>query len=74
MVTLYTLPLCPRCNEIKEILDETGHPYLIKSMEDAEALTEMRFDGCYEVVAPVVKMGDKYFTYDEFMSVNKKEE
>jgi len=72
VITLFTLENCPRCNEIKELLEKEKREFTIKRMDDAEARTEMLIEGCYEVVAPVVKIDGAYFTYEEFMNKEEK--
>lgn len=69
IVTLYTLPECERCEEIKKILEESGVIPVIRSMNDPEAVTELRFNGCFEIEAPVIRILDVYFNYEEFMKM-----
>ena len=54
-LTLYTLPSCPRCDEVGEMLTTLGHFYIIKSMDDPETLADMRFEGFFGMEAPVRK-------------------
>ena len=65
---IYTLPDCPRCEEVKQILNDNNFPMDVLDMNDPEVLADMRFNGCFEVVAPVIQFGDTYYTYEEFMN------
>jgi glutaredoxin 3 len=68
-ITLFTLPDCPRCEEIKMLMEEAGIMCSIRMMNDPEALADLRFNGCFEVEAPVIQVFDEYLTYDEFMEL-----
>lgn len=70
MITLYTLDDCPHCNEVKELLERENTPFIVKYMDNAEDLSELRYDGNFDVVAPVIKIDDEYFTYEQFMEKN----
>ena len=66
-LTLYTLPNCPRCDEVGEILTALGYFYILKSMDNPDTLADMRFEGFFGIEAPVVKLNDAYYTYEDVL-------
>lgn len=71
-IVIYTLPNCPHCNEVKNMLDHMMADYTARSMEEAEVIADLRFNGCFEMEAPIIQIGDKYLTYKEFINRNDK--
>jgi glutaredoxin 3 len=67
-ITIFTLPHCPNCERIMKLLDDDMHTYLVRSMEDPEALADLRFGGCFEVEAPIIQIGNNYYTYEKVMA------
>jgi glutaredoxin len=71
MIVIYTLPDCPRCDEVKRLLNENKVDYTTRSMDDPEALADLRFNGRFDVVAPVIENNGYYYTYEEFMNTTE---
>jgi len=69
MITVFTLPNCPHCEDVKEMLDNQKIVYTVRSMDDAESITDLRFNGCFIMEAPIIQMGDKYLAYKEFIKM-----
>jgi hypothetical protein len=63
MIIVYSLPCCPRCEEIKGKLDACGYEYKEEDMSSAESLTELRSNGCFAMEAPVVRVEDIFYEY-----------
>ena len=63
MIILYSLPNCPNCLEIKEKLESYGYEYEERPMDSAESITELRFNGCFAIAAPVLQVDDAFFEY-----------
>lgn len=57
---IYTLDCCPHCEQLKEALDEMGIDYEERNMQTAEAITEMRVNGCFAIEAPVLQYGESF--------------
>jgi glutaredoxin len=62
MITLYTLENCPHCEQLKERLTAAGYEFQEKNMQDGEALAEMRINGCFEVMAPVLLVDGRFYS------------
>ncbi|QSZ66875.1 glutaredoxin family protein [Methanofollis aquaemaris] len=60
--TVYTLEFCPNCDLLKAYLAEKGYPYEEQDMSSAESLTEMRVNGVFVNEAPVLRLGDDFYT------------
>ena len=65
-VTVYTLPVCPNCNELKSKLDELGVHYLTENLETPESKTKLLMNGVFTSVAPILQVDKKFYTYDSF--------
>jgi glutaredoxin len=73
-IMVYTLPNCPNCEKVKALLNEMYVSFGVISMEIPEVVADLRYNGCFEVVAPIIQLDDKYYTYDEFIAGKSKEE
>ena len=62
---VYTTKICPRCAELKEILKSKGVEYLERDLADPENLAELRINGVFTLMAPVLKIGDDFYTEDQ---------
>jgi|WetSurSiteA1Bulk_404760.scaffolds.fasta_scaffold314894_1 glutaredoxin 3 len=62
---LYTLTDCPNCDNVKRMLHAAGYEFEEKDMSSPESITEMRFNGCFEMNAPVLQIEDKFYNYDQ---------
>ena len=63
MLILYTLENCSNCYQIKAKLRACGYEFEEQPMDSAEAITEMRFNGCFACEAPVLRVGDDFYEY-----------
>lgn len=62
--TLFTTENCPHCKQIRESLIRKG----IVFNEDnfgAEVITDLRINDIFTLEAPVLKIDDKYYTYQQ---------
>lgn len=63
---VYSLPLCPRCETLKQKLGNMGLEYEERSMDSAESKVDIIIAlGAVPMSAPVLRVGDKFFTVDE---------
>jgi arsenate reductase-like glutaredoxin family protein len=51
---VYTLPNCPRCDEIKEMLSAKGIAYGVLDLEDDFVQADLLLDGITITEAPVI--------------------
>jgi glutaredoxin len=65
-ITVYSLPCCPRCDELKSFLGGAEMAFTEANMEEPAAITDLRVEGCFAVEAPVLQIvdGDKIFFYE----------
>ncbi len=61
-IVIYSSKVCPNCNALKQYLDIIGVEYKSVDMGTPEALTELRMNGVYAMAAPVMQVGDKFYT------------
>jgi len=65
IVKLYTTERCPRCERLKRSLESDGVPYKEVDMTTPAALAELRANGVFTTSAPVLKVGEQFFTSKE---------
>lgn len=63
LVRVYTLPSCPNCITLKDMLDKKGVVYKVVPMDSPEGVTELRVNGCFAMQAPVLQVGDRFYEY-----------
>jgi glutaredoxin len=61
-VVVYTTEVCPKCRRLKNFLNASGIDYEVKDMQSPEGLTELRFNGVFALEAPVLQIGEEFFT------------
>lgn len=65
MISIFSLPCCPRCDELKKYLSKKGIVVQHMEMDSAEGITELRINGRFDMVAPVLQIDDKFYGSDE---------
>ncbi|MDY6958814.1 MAG: glutaredoxin domain-containing protein [Halobacteriota archaeon] len=61
-IKVYTTEICPRCKQLKDVLKSQDMGFDEVNMSTAEALTELRVNGIFTTSAPVMQVGDDFFT------------
>ena len=74
MIVIYSTSSCPRCAALKARLSQLGIPYQEASLEDSGVLAEMRCDGFFGVMAPVLENSTGYHGPEEFFEGDKLDE
>ncbi len=64
-IKVYSTKVCPHCKEVKEFLASVGKEYEDVDITTPEALTELRMNGVFTLITPVVQVGDAFLTHDE---------
>jgi len=67
MLILYTLPSCPNCIQIKSKLKACGYEFEEQPMDTAENIAELRYNACFAMEAPVLRVGDSFYEYQHCM-------
>jgi len=57
---VYTLDCCPNCEKLKGALKNAGIEYTERNAQTAEAITEMRVNGCFAIEMPVLQIGERF--------------
>ena len=70
-ITVYSLDSCPNCEILKKILKEKGIFFKEEDMSSAGPLTELRIHGVFIREAPVLRIGDTFFTSSELFMNGK---
>ncbi len=64
-IIVYSLEVCPNCEILKNYLQIKGVDYAERSLDDPEALTDLRMNGVFVMEAPVLQIGEEYLTSKE---------
>jgi len=64
-LTVYSTATCPRCEQLKAALKKAGLHFENQDMSTPEALTELRVNGVFTLMAPVLQAGDSFYTVEE---------
>lgn len=61
-ICIYTMETCPRCEMLKQFMDDMKLPYKTMLMDTPEAITDMRVEGCFAMEAPVLqlRLGERF--------------
>jgi glutaredoxin len=71
-IHLYVLSNCPICEELKGYLKELNVDYETEKMDTAKALTELRINNIFAMIAPVLQNGKKFMTISDLYSAEGK--
>lgn len=67
-IKVYTTKICPNCKIVKEFLAAEGEAYAEVDITTAEALTELRMQGVFTLVTPVVQVGSTFLSNDDLFN------
>ena len=67
-IKVYTTEICPNCKKVKEFLAAEGEAYEEVDITTAEALTELRMQGVFTLVTPVVQVGSTFLTDNDLFN------
>lgn len=62
MITVYKTQSCPRCRLLMQWLDDHSIPFQTKSLESPEVITDLRLEGCFQMEAPILQIGETYYS------------
>lgn len=60
MITIYTLPVCPNCEDLKEQLHNHNVEFNVLDLEDEDVRMDLLLECVTLVEAPIVKIGNDY--------------
>lgn len=61
MIIVYTLPVCPNCDELKDKLIKNNINFTVKDLEEDDNRIELLMDCVTLVEAPIVKIENDYY-------------
>lgn len=68
MTTVYSMPLCGGCEQLKTFLKAIDVDFEERRLTDGESITDLRMAGCYDPItdlqAPILQVGERVFKYD----------
>jgi len=64
-IRVYTTEICPNCKKVKEFLAAEGKEYAEVDITTAEALTELRMNGIFTLITPVVQIGSNFLMHND---------
>lgn len=71
VIKVYSTKICPNCRKVKEFLAAEGAPFEeVDLASSAEALTELRMQGVFSLVTPIVQIGPMFLTTTELFADN----
>ncbi|MGZ4902426.1 MAG: glutaredoxin family protein [Halobacteriota archaeon] len=64
-VVLYTLPVCPNCQTLKQALMRYSIAFDEEDLDSPQARTTLLMQGVFTTTAPVLKVKNTFLTYEE---------
>ena len=64
-IIVYTTTTCPKCKKLKSYLKSAAIEYIEADMSTPAAATELRANGVFTMMAPVLQVGDSFLTLEE---------
>jgi len=64
-IRIYSTPVCPNCKALKTALESRGVPYQEVDLSTPQALTELAMQGVFATAAPVLQVGNRFYTPEE---------
>lgn len=64
-ICIFSTKTCPNCKILKDILNKENIQYKDINMATPEAMTELRMNNIYAMSAPILQIGDKFYTTKE---------
>jgi len=65
MIKVYSTKVCPHCKQVKDFLAAAGVEYEDVDITTPEALTELRMNGVFTLITPVLQVGSTFITHEE---------
>ena len=64
MIRVYTTEICPRCKQLKAVLDAKSINYEEIDMTSPEARTELIINNVFAISAPVLQVNEEFIESD----------
>jgi glutaredoxin len=74
-IIVFSTTVCPKCRRLKQHMKSQGIIFSEMDMESPEGKTELLFAGVFALEAPVLQVGNDYYTTRQlFQGIEIKEE
>ncbi len=70
-ILIYSTNNCPNCRVLKQFLETKNVQYKEVDMATPAALTELRMNGVFTMSAPVMQIGNRFYTATDLFSQNR---
>ncbi|NJD78844.1 MAG: NrdH-redoxin [Candidatus Methanoperedens sp.] len=70
-ILVYSTNNCPNCRVLKQFLETKNIQYKEVDMATPAALTELRMNGVFTMTAPVMQVGNRFYTSVDLFSQNR---
>lgn len=67
-ILIYSTSNCPNCRVLKAHLQKKKVQFKETDMATPEALTELRMNGVFTMAAPVLQVGNRFYTYNDLFT------
>lgn len=64
-IVVYTLPICPNCEHLKELLKKNDIEFEVKDLEDEDVRLELLINSVTLIEAPIVEINGSYFNMSD---------
>lgn len=70
-ILIYSTKNCPNCRVLKQFIEKKNIQYKEVDMATPAALTELRINGVFTMAAPVLQIGNKFYTTGDLFSQDR---
>lgn len=70
-ILIYSTTDCPNCRVLKAFLKNRNVEFKERDMSTPEALTELSMNGVFTMSAPILQIGNRFYTYNELFTDGK---
>ena len=63
-LVIYTLPVCPNCEDLKVVLDSSGIKYEVRDLDDDNVRMQLLINSVTLIDAPIIEIDGKYYGKD----------
>ena len=70
-ILIYSTRNCPNCRVLKQFMENKNVRFTDVDMDTPAALTELRMNGVFTMMAPVLQIGNKFHTYNDLFTQDR---
>lgn len=65
MIYVYTLPICPNCEQFKEMLTKNNIEFKCLDLEDEDVYIDLLIKSVTLTEAPIIRLNDKFMSMND---------